>query len=110
MLSPAQHVAIAAIALLGGAVNAIAGGGMLLTFPALIGLGVPSLVANATSTVALWPASVASFLGYRAELTGVRAWAPWFLPPSVAGGGPGGGVPPLTGPRPVAQHLAPSLR
>ena len=90
MLSPAQHVAIAAIALLGGAVNAIAGGGMLLTFPALIGLGVPSLVANATSTVALWPASVASFLGYRAELTGVRAWALWFLAPSVAGGLLGG--------------------
>ena len=90
MLSPAQHVAIAAIAFLGGAVNAIAGGGMLLAFPALIGLGVPSLVANATCTVALWPGSVASFVGYRAEIAGVRAWFRYFAAPSMAGGLIGG--------------------
>ena len=40
-----------------GAMNAVAGGGTLLTFPALIGLGIPPLTANATSTVALWPGS-----------------------------------------------------
>jgi hypothetical protein len=96
MLSPAQHVAIAAVAFLGMAANAIAGGGMLLTFPALIGLGVPSLTANATSTVALWPGSVASMLGYRDELRGARAWALHFFVPSLLGGLIGGTLLTLT--------------
>ena len=68
MLSPAQHIAIAIIALVAGAMNAIAGGGTLLTFPALVGLGVPSLAANATSAVALWPETLGSFIGYRAAI------------------------------------------
>jgi uncharacterized membrane protein YfcA len=41
-----------------GAVNSIAGGGTLLTFPALVGLGISPIVANATSTVALWPGAL----------------------------------------------------
>jgi uncharacterized membrane protein YfcA len=90
MITPAQHVAIAATALVGGAMNAIAGGGTLLTFPALIGLGVPSLIANATSTVAYWPGTLASFVGYRAEWPGIRAWALRFLAPSALGGLVGG--------------------
>ncbi|MBK6458492.1 MAG: sulfite exporter TauE/SafE family protein [Gemmatimonadetes bacterium] len=70
----------------GGAVNSVAGGGTLLTFPALIGLGVPALTANATSTVALWPGAVGSMLGYLGELRGARAWAVRFAIPSLAGG------------------------
>lgn len=66
--------------------NSIAGGGTLLTFPALIGLGVPALSANATSTVALWPGAVGSMLGYMGELKGARAWAVRFAVPSLAGG------------------------
>jgi uncharacterized protein len=73
-------------AALGGAMNAIAGGGTLLTFPALIGLGIPGIVANATSTVALWPGAVSSFVGYRRALTGVRPWALQFAVPSLTGG------------------------
>jgi len=57
-------------ALLGGGVNAIAGGGSFFTFPALVFTGTPPLAANATSTVALWPGSVASALGYRRALAG----------------------------------------
>src|ERR1700677_5148953 len=41
-----------------GALNSVAGGGSFLTFPALLFVGVPPVVANATSTVGLWPASV----------------------------------------------------
>jgi uncharacterized membrane protein YfcA len=67
-------------------VNSIAGGGTLLTFPALVGLGVPPIVANATSTVALWPGAVGSIWGYRGELAGARAWALRFAVPSAAGG------------------------
>ncbi|MCC6774606.1 MAG: sulfite exporter TauE/SafE family protein [Gemmatimonadaceae bacterium] len=70
----------------GGAVNSIAGGGTLLTFPALIGLGIPALTANATSTVALWPGAAGSMLGYLGELRGARAWALRFAMPSLAGG------------------------
>jgi uncharacterized protein len=69
-----------------GGMNAIAGGGTLLTFPALIGLGVPPIVANATSTVALWPGSLGSIWGYRDELRGARLWAIGFAVPSLLGG------------------------
>lgn len=47
-----------------GAVNALAGGGTLLTFPALMLAGLPAKIANATSTVALVPGGAASFAGY----------------------------------------------
>lgn len=70
----------------GGAVNSIAGGGTLLTFPALLGLGVPAIVANATSTVALWPGTIGSIWGYRGVLAGARAWAIRFAIPSLVGG------------------------
>ena len=79
-------LSIALISAVSGAMNAIAGGGTLLTFPALVGLGVSPIVANATSTVALWPASVTSILGYRGELSGARRWAVGFAAPSLIGG------------------------
>src|SRR5690606_33898929 len=82
----ARLALIVVAAAAGGAVNSIAGGGTLLTFPALIGLGVPALTANATSTVALWPGAVGSMLGYLGELRGARAWAIRFAIPSLAGG------------------------
>jgi uncharacterized membrane protein YfcA len=73
-------------ALLAGAVNSIAGGGTLLTFPALVWLGLPPISANATSTVALWPGSFGSMWAYRGELAGTRRWLLLFTIPSVAGG------------------------
>lgn len=51
-----------------GTVNSIAGGGTLITFPLLIWLGLDSKVANATSTVALWPGLFGGVYGYRREL------------------------------------------
>src|SRR4029079_17554738 len=65
--------------------NSVAGGGTLLTFPALVGLGISPIVANATSTVALWPASVSSMYGYRQELEGALPWAASFALPRVLG-------------------------
>ncbi len=56
-------------AVLGGTLNAVAGGGSFFTFPALVFAGVPVIPANATSTVALWPGSVASVGAYRKDLT-----------------------------------------
>ncbi len=55
-------------AILGGALNSVAGGGSFFTFPSLIFAGIPPIQANATSTVALWPGSVASTSAYREEL------------------------------------------
>jgi len=78
--------AIVVIAALGGMVNSIAGGGTLLTFPAIVALGVPPLIANATSTVALWPGALSSMWGYRERLRGMRQWATIFAVPSVTGG------------------------
>jgi uncharacterized membrane protein YfcA len=75
-----------AAAMAAGAVNSIAGGGTLLTFPALVWLGLPPISANATSTVALWPGSFGSMWAYRRQLTGTREWLVWFTMPSVAGG------------------------
>ena len=67
-------------------VNAIAGGGTLLTFPALVAAGLSPLSANATSTVALLPGALSSMLAYRDELAGVRRWAILFALPSLLGG------------------------
>jgi uncharacterized membrane protein YfcA len=63
------HSAVAfGAAFFAGAINSVAGGGTLVTFPALVWLGLPSVTANATSTVAIWPGSLGSMWGYRQEL------------------------------------------
>lgn len=79
-------VAIVLVSALGGAANSVAGGGTLLTFPAIVALGVPPVVANATSTVALWPGALSSLWGYRAEVAGAREWARRIALPSAVGG------------------------
>ena len=66
--------------------NSIAGGGTLLTFPALIALGVPPINANATSTVALWPGAAGSIWGYRGELRVAGPWVLALAAPSILGG------------------------
>ena len=69
--------------------NAIAGGGTLMTFPALVAAGLSPLAANATSTVALVPGALTSMLGYRGELVGARRWAIALTLPSLLGGAVG---------------------
>ncbi len=58
------------VAIVGGALNSVAGGGSFLCFPALVLTGVPPIQANATNTAALWPGTVASVGAYRRELLG----------------------------------------
>ncbi len=72
-------------AFLAGAVNAVAGGGTLLTFPALLTV-LPPVEANTTSTVALVPGSAAGGWGYRNELAGNIPWLRLLLGPSLVGG------------------------
>jgi uncharacterized membrane protein YfcA len=89
---PLRLTLVLLAAVVGGGVNAIAGGGTLLTFPALVGLGIPALVANATSTVALWPGAAASMWGYRDLLTGMQTWVRRLAIPSLLGGLLGAGL------------------
>lgn len=88
-MSLTQLLLVVVAALVGGVMNSIAGGGTLLTFPALVALGIPPINANATSTVALWPGALGSMWGYRKELTGSRLWALGFAAPSILGGAVG---------------------
>jgi uncharacterized membrane protein YfcA len=75
-----------AAAFAAGAINSVAGGGTLLTFPTLVWLGLPSIVANATNTVAIWPGSFGGTWGFRRELRETDAPVLAFALPSVAGG------------------------
>ena len=79
-------VLLIALAALGGAVNAVAGGGSLISFPALVWVGVPSINANATNTIALWPGSFGSMWGYRRELASTERRMYWLVLPSFVGG------------------------
>lgn len=66
MADPAAAAGLALLAgLVGGAMNALAGGGTFATMPTLIALGLPSPIANATSNVALQPGAIASAWAYR---------------------------------------------
>jgi len=78
-------VILCASAFFAGAMNSIAGGGTLLTFPALTGVLAPAL-ANATSTVALLPGSIAGAVGYRKELAPSRRFILRMVAPSLIGG------------------------
>jgi uncharacterized membrane protein YfcA len=82
-------VALAVVSFLAGAVNAVAGGGTILTFPVLAAI-LPAdparmVVANATSTIGLWPGTIAAAWAYRGERTGQPPWAVWLLVPSLLG-------------------------
>jgi uncharacterized membrane protein YfcA len=69
-LDAARIALLAAAALLAGGINAVAGGGSLVTFPALLLAGYPPLTANVTNTVALVPGYLGGTVGYRRELRG----------------------------------------
>lgn len=69
-----------------GAMNAVAGGGSFLSFPALVLVGVPPVTANATSATAVWPASIASALAFRGDLVHEKRVLWLFGIVSLAGG------------------------
>jgi uncharacterized membrane protein YfcA len=76
---------LAAAAFAAGAVNAVAGGGSNISFPALLAFGYDAKPANVTNTVALWPGYFGGSVAYRRELSRQRARAVALLLPSVAG-------------------------
>jgi hypothetical protein len=85
-VTPAEAALLFGAGAAAGAVNAVAGGGTLLTFPALLVCGVSPLRANATSTVALVAGLAGSFYGYRRQLADARPWLPRLAPVSLLGG------------------------
>jgi uncharacterized membrane protein YfcA len=85
-----EIVGLLSAAAAAGAINAVAGGGTLLTFPALLLSGSSPIVANATSTVALVIGIGGSVFGYRRQFGAVKAWLWRFLPVSLLGGLLGG--------------------
>ena len=78
-------VLIGAAAVAAGAINAIAGGGSLITFPTLVACGVPAIVANMTNTVALFPGYLSATWAQRNQLAGQRTRVLQLLPLSLAG-------------------------
>jgi uncharacterized protein len=84
-LDAARLALVAAAALLAGAVNAVAGGGTLLSFPALLLLGFPALTANVTSTLGLLPGYAGGSIAYRVELSAQHERVRFLTPISVIG-------------------------
>ncbi|MBW8877439.1 MAG: sulfite exporter TauE/SafE family protein [Acidobacteria bacterium] len=91
-----------------GVMNAMAGGGTILTFPSLVFLGLPSIAANATSTVALLPASLTSLYGFRDDVRMYQGWLKRLFLPSLIGGAVGS-VLLLRTPEKTFAFLAPLL-
>ena len=107
MPDPLIAVALFFVAMAGGALNALSGGGTFLVFPALLLVNVPAVVANATCTVALGPGVASSALAYRKELEGAPARLPLAIISVV--GGTFGALLLLRTPSKVFEGLVPFL-
>jgi uncharacterized membrane protein YfcA len=90
MLSGFDYLLIALAALAAGVVNAIAGGGTLITFPVLVAVGVPPVAANVTNTVALCPGYFGGTLAQWDDLRGQKKRLWLVVPASIVGGVIGG--------------------
>ncbi len=81
-----QHILLLLITgLLGGAINAIAGGGGIVMYPALLASGLTPIIANTTSSLVVWPGSLTSAYGYRKQLKKVPRVFAWLLLPCLIG-------------------------
>ena len=85
-MSYPEVLLLVAMGFLGGAINALVGGGTFFTFPVLLALGIPPIAANATNTVALWPGIVMSSRAYIRELRSVREKLPARCAVAIVGG------------------------
>jgi len=89
MIDAAHAALLVGAGLIGGAINAIAGGATFFTFPAMMAAGLGPVAANASNTVALAPSSFAAFLAMRRHLAGARHLLVSFLILGFAGGAAG---------------------
>jgi len=88
-LEPLEYLLIALAAVAAGAINALAGGGTLITFPALTAMGIPAVSANVTNTVALLPGYLGATFAQKEEVLSQRRRL-WLLLPAALGGFVGG--------------------
>lgn len=88
-MSPAHAALLAVAGFLAGTINAVAGGGSLVSFPALLAIGLPGVTANVTNTVALWPGYLGGAIPYRKDLAAQRARATRLALTSLVGGAVG---------------------
>jgi uncharacterized membrane protein YfcA len=86
MMSGWEMLALTGAAVAAGAINAVAGGGTLVTFPTLLAFGIPPLTANATSTLALVIGTSGGMFGNRQYIKATKPWLWRFLPVSIIGG------------------------
>jgi len=86
MLEWYEFILVGLAAVGGGFVNALAGGGTLITFPTLISVGIPSIAANMTNTVALLPGYLGGTLAQRKDMQGQSKRLLLFIPAGAAGG------------------------
>ena len=85
-MSPGELAILTACAAAAGAVNALAGGGMLVAYPVLVAFGLSPIAANATATVALLSGGIGAQLGYRKEMRGSGAFMRGLVVPCIVGG------------------------
>lgn len=90
MATPTQLTLVALAGTAAGMVNAIAGGGTLMSFPALTAMGMPAIAANVTNTVALWPGMAGGIVAQRRDFAGQRRRLWITVPVGVVGGLLGG--------------------
>ncbi len=90
MLTPIQYGFLAIAAVAAGLINALAGGGSLITFPTLMAVGIPPVMANVTNTVALCPGYLGATLAQKKDLHGQQKRIRLLLPSAVIGGIIGG--------------------
>ena len=107
-MSGVEIIGLSAAGCAAGMINAIAGGGTVLTFPVLIFFGTPTIVANATSTLALVIGTGGSIFGFRRQIASVRPWLVRFAMVSVLGAWLGSVLLTRTSEK-VFAHLVPSL-
>lgn len=107
-MNAGQVAALVASSAGAGVMNAMAGGGTILTYPTLLFLGESAITANATSTVALWPGAASSMYGYRREVAENKEWLKTLFLPSLLGGAIGA-ILLLKTPVRSFQRLAPFL-
>jgi uncharacterized protein len=103
-----QWVWLVVAAFLAGVLNAVAGGGSFLSFPALLGMNIPPVQANATNTVAIWPGQLTSVAAYRVDVR-KNLGAAWLMGLAGLLGGTAGAVVLLNTPQKTFMHLVPWL-
>jgi uncharacterized membrane protein YfcA len=107
-VEPIELGFVALAGLVAGGLNAVAGGGWLICFPALVYVGLPPLQANVTNSVAVFPGYVGTTLGYRRELSGQRRRVAVLAVTALLGGGTGAALL-LTTPASVFERVVPGL-